>query len=62
MSIATTYRTCPRSGLQFEANAEKLIIANAVAAVVFLLAKWALLRLYAWLLLKYVLQQLAAPT
>ncbi len=37
MSIATTYRTCPRSGLQFEANAEKLIIANAVAAVVFLL-------------------------
>jgi len=37
MSIATTYRTCPRSGLQFEANAEKLMIANAVAAVVFLL-------------------------
>ena len=37
MSIATTYRTCPRSGLQFEAGAEKLIIANAVAAVVFLL-------------------------
>ena len=33
----TTYRTCPRSGLQFEANAEKLMIANAVAAVVFLL-------------------------
>ncbi|KAB2897501.1 MAG: DUF3667 domain-containing protein [Xanthomonadales bacterium] len=33
-----------------------------LAAVVFLLAKWALLRLYAWLLLKYVLQQLAAPT
>ena len=37
MSIATTYRTCPRSGLQLEANAEKLILANAVAAVVFLL-------------------------
>jgi cytochrome c oxidase subunit 1 len=33
----TTYRTCPRSGLQFEANAEKLMIANAVTAVVFLL-------------------------
>ena len=37
MSQATTYRTCPRSGLQFEANAEKLMVANAVAAVVFLL-------------------------
>ena len=37
MSIATTYRTCPRSGLQFESHAEKLMIANAVAAVVFLL-------------------------
>ena len=36
MSIATTYRTCPRSGLQFEANAEKLIIANAVAALHYL--------------------------
>jgi cytochrome c oxidase subunit 1 len=33
----TSYRTCPRSGLQFEANAEKLMIANAVTAVVFLL-------------------------
>ncbi|MBL0151861.1 MAG: cbb3-type cytochrome c oxidase subunit I [Ideonella sp.] len=33
----TTYRTCPRSGLQFEANAEKLMIANAFIAVVFLL-------------------------
>jgi hypothetical protein len=31
MSSATTYRTCPRSGLQFEAKAEKLMIANAVA-------------------------------
>jgi len=28
---------CPRSGLQFEAQAEKLILANAVAGVVFLL-------------------------
>jgi cytochrome c oxidase subunit 1 len=37
MSTATTYRTCPRSGLQFEANAEKLMIANAFVAVVFLL-------------------------
>jgi cytochrome c oxidase subunit 1 len=35
--MSTTYRTCPRSGLQFEANAEKLMIANAVTAVVFLL-------------------------
>jgi len=37
MSHATTYRICPRSGLQLEAQAEKLILANAVAAVVFLL-------------------------
>ena len=34
---ATTYRTCPRSGLQFEARAEWLMIANAVTAVVALL-------------------------
>jgi cytochrome c oxidase subunit 1 len=34
---ATTYRTCPRSGLQFEAQAEKLMIVNAVTAVVVLL-------------------------
>ncbi|ODS68223.1 MAG: cytochrome C oxidase subunit I [Bordetella sp. SCN 67-23] len=34
---ATTYRTCPRSGLQFEAQAEKLMIVNAVTAVVALL-------------------------
>jgi cytochrome c oxidase subunit 1 len=33
----TTYRTCPRTGLQFEAQAEKLMIANAFVAVVFLL-------------------------
>jgi cytochrome c oxidase subunit I len=33
----TTYRTCPRSGLQFDSQAEKLMLANAVAAVVFLL-------------------------
>ena len=32
-----TYRTCPRSGLQFESSAEKLILANAVAGVIFLL-------------------------
>ncbi|MBE2242839.1 MAG: cbb3-type cytochrome c oxidase subunit I [Burkholderiaceae bacterium] len=37
MSSAITYRTCPRSGLQFEANAEKLIFANAFVAVVCLL-------------------------
>ncbi len=34
---ATTYRTCPRSGLQFEAQAERLIIANAVIGVIALL-------------------------
>lgn len=34
---STTYRTCPRSGLQFEARAERLMIANAVTAVVVLL-------------------------
>src|SRR5512132_2006822 len=33
----TTYRTCPRSGLQFEAQAERLMIAHAVVAVVALL-------------------------
>lgn len=32
-----TYRTCPRSGLQFESQAEKLMLANAVVAVVYLL-------------------------
>ena len=37
MSHNTTYRTCPRSGLQFESQAEKLVLANAVAGVVFLL-------------------------
>ncbi|HQR02734.1 MAG: cbb3-type cytochrome c oxidase subunit I [Proteobacteria bacterium] len=37
MTVATTYRTCPRSGLQFESQAEKLMIANAVTAVVALL-------------------------
>ena len=36
-TVATTYRTCPRSGLQFEARAERLMIANAVTAVVALL-------------------------
>jgi cytochrome c oxidase subunit 1 len=34
---ATTYRTCPRSGLQFESQAENLMIVNAVTAVVMLL-------------------------
>ena len=34
---ATTYRTCPRSGLQFESNAETLMVVNAVTAVVALL-------------------------
>jgi cytochrome c oxidase subunit I len=33
----TSYRTCPRSGLQFEKHAERLMLANAVAAVLFLL-------------------------
>ncbi|GAA4005876.1 b(o/a)3-type cytochrome-c oxidase subunit 1 [Comamonas faecalis] len=37
MTTQTTYRTCPRSGLQFEAQAESLIKANAVTAVVALL-------------------------
>jgi len=34
---ATSYRTCPRSGLQFEAQAERLMMANAVIGVVMLL-------------------------
>jgi cytochrome c oxidase subunit I len=37
MSSNVSYRTCPRSGLQFEGQAEKLMIANAFVAVVFLL-------------------------
>ena len=37
MSTATTYRTCPRSGLQFEHQAEWLMKANAFVAVVWLL-------------------------
>jgi len=37
MATTTTYRTCPRSGLQFDLQAEKLMLANAVVAVVFLL-------------------------
>ncbi len=36
-SSGVSYRTCPRSGLQFERQAEMLMIANAVTAVVFLL-------------------------
>ena len=35
--MTTTYRTCPRSGLQFESQAEKLMVVNAVTAVVALL-------------------------
>ncbi|HEY0825258.1 MAG TPA: cbb3-type cytochrome c oxidase subunit I [Ramlibacter sp.] len=35
--VATSYRTCPRTGLQFEARAERLMIVNAVTAVVALL-------------------------
>lgn len=37
MSTTTTYRTCPRSGLQFEHQAEWLMKANAFIAVVWLL-------------------------
>ena len=37
MATTTTYRTCPRTGLQFEAQAEKLMMANAFMAVVALL-------------------------
>ncbi len=37
--MTTTYRTCPRTGLQFEANAEKLMKANAFVAVVWLVAE-----------------------
>ena len=45
MSTSTTYRTCPRSGLQFEHQAEWLMKANAFVAVVAMLysvyALWA---------------------
>ncbi|HMO46694.1 MAG TPA: cbb3-type cytochrome c oxidase subunit I [Rubrivivax sp.] len=37
MSVTTTYRTCPRSGLQFENQAEWLIKANAFVGIVWLL-------------------------
>lgn len=37
MSVATSYRMCPRSGLQFERQAEWLIKANAFVGVVWLL-------------------------
>ncbi len=37
MSVTTTYRTCPRSGLQFENQAEWLMKANAFVGVVWLL-------------------------
>ena len=36
-TVATTYRTCPRSGLQFERQAEWLIKAHAFMGVVWLL-------------------------
>src|SRR5699024_8935510 len=35
-TVATTYRTCPRSGLQFESQAERLIKFNIVAGVLWL--------------------------
>ena len=35
--MATTYRTCPISGMQFEDQAEKLMRWNAVAGVLWLL-------------------------
>lgn len=37
MTVKTTYRTCPRSGLQFEDQAEKLIKINAFTAIVALM-------------------------
>ena len=37
MSAATTFRTCPTTGLRIDRSAENLIKANAVVAVVFLL-------------------------
>lgn len=35
-TVATTYRTCPRSGLQFERQAERLIKTNIVAGILWL--------------------------
>ena len=35
--MATTYRTCPRTGLQFDLDADKLMRWNAVAGVLWLL-------------------------
>ena len=37
MSIASVFRICPTTGLRVDRNAENLIKANAVVAVVFLL-------------------------
>jgi cytochrome c oxidase subunit 1 len=37
MRVATTYRTCPRSGLQFERHAEWLMKANVAVGLVWLL-------------------------
>jgi len=36
MATSTTFRICPKTGLRIDLNAERLIKANAVAAVVFL--------------------------
>ena len=36
MSTITKFRTCPTTGLKVDLNAERLIKANAVVAVVFL--------------------------
>jgi len=55
-TVATTYRTCPRSGLQFEKSAESLIKANAffgllwlavggVLAIGVVLTRWPAVRL-----------------
>ena len=36
MSTHTKFRTCPTTGLKVDLDAERLIKANAVAAVIFL--------------------------
>jgi cytochrome c oxidase subunit I len=36
MATATQFRTCPTTGLRIDLNAENLIKANAVTAVIFL--------------------------
>ena len=37
MTVATTYRTCPRSGLQFEKQAEVLMKAHVFVGLLWLL-------------------------